>query len=50
MLTECKTLITEMKFKAKVKYSSLRVTVIIAIDEQLNELAVIKAARVKTAI
>ena len=50
MLTKCKAFVTETKFKAEMKCSFLRITVTVAIDEQLNKLAVIKIAKTKTAI
>ena len=50
MFTECETLVTETKLEAEIECSFPRVTVTVAIDEQLNELAAIRVARAKTAI
>lgn len=50
ILTKCKALVTRTKLKVKIECSFLKVIITIAIDEQLNELATIRVARVKIAI
>lgn len=50
MLTKCETLMIETKFEIEIEYSFSRVIITIAIDEQLNELATIKVAKVKIII
>ncbi len=50
MLIECEAFVTRTKLEAKVECSFSRVTITVAIDEQLNELATTRVARVKIAI
>ena len=44
------TFIIETKVEVKIKYLFSKVTIIVAIDKQLNELATIKITKIKTTI